>query len=278
MNIATQYVPMGAHVLAVEGEFPSVTQPFLARGCEVSFVPQDDSPHDAIAAALRPETAAIAMSHVQYQSGRRYDLEVLRALAGDARLLFVDATQSVGAVSVAAGGADMLTASHYKWLCAGYGAGLVTLSERLLQRPSPVFGWRSHADPYALDERDATPHPGAQRLEMGHPPFAPVLALGGALSHLAQTVQDPWPRIAHLQSHLRAEMARLGLAPPTTPEGHSGIAVIPADDPAGLKAALAQRGIMASARAGSVRLSTHAFNSEDDVSAAVHALAELSQA
>lgn len=274
LNIAALYVPEGAHLVSVEEEFPSVTQPFLARGCEVSFAAQDASPHDAIAAKVQPETAAIVISHVQYQTGRRYDLAALREIAG-ARLLIVDATQSLGAVPVEGKHADLLTASHYKWLCAGYGAGAVMLSERLLARPSPAFGWRSAEAPYELDERDVTPHASAQRLEMGHPLFAPVLCLCAALSHLSETVGDPWPRINALQTHLRSELDRAGLLPPTTPEGHSGIAVLPVLDPAGTKAALAARGITASACAGSVRFSTHAFNTEDEVSQAVAALRDI---
>ncbi|MGB0499427.1 MAG: aminotransferase class V-fold PLP-dependent enzyme, partial [Rubricella sp.] len=276
MNIAALYLTPRAHVVSVRGEFPSVTQPFLARGHEVAFV---EPSIEAIAAAIRPDTAAIAVSHVQYQTGERLDLSLLGRIARDADVLcFVDATQSMGAVPVDfAAGPDLLTASCYKWLCAGYGCGVVALSDRLLERASPVFGWRSAVEPYALDETSADPAATAVRLEMGHPPFAPVLCLGGALGHLEETIgfDGVWPRIADLQTLVRSEAERLGMPPPSTPEGHSGIAVFPVSDPASVKASLARAGIAVSARAGSIRMSTHAFVSEDDVSRAMEAFAAL---
>ena len=63
----------------------------------------------------------------QYPTGRREDLAALWEIAGE-RLLIVDETQSLGALSADGAHADALTASHHKRLCAGS----VMLSERLL--------------------------------------------------------------------------------------------------------------------------------------------------
>lgn len=276
MNIVAGYVTPGAHIVSVVDEFPSVTQPFLTRGHEVTFAAPTV---DAIAAAIRPDTGAIAISHVQFRSGQRLDLVALAEVAhANGALLLVDATQSMGAVPLdVACGADAIVASCYKWLCAGYGAGVVYLSPALRDRPSPVFGWRSAAVPYGLDESSVDPTPSAVRLEMGHPPFAPVLCLGGALTHLEETVgfDGIWPRIAHLDTYLRAELDRAGLPPPMTEPGQSGIAVFPRADAATAKAALAARGVRVTASGAYLRLSYHAYCSEADVTHAVDELAKV---
>ncbi|MBB5516884.1 selenocysteine lyase/cysteine desulfurase [Rubricella aquisinus] len=276
MNILAGYVAPGAHIVSVVDEFPSVTQPFLTRRDEVTFA--EPTP-DAIADAMRANTGAIVVSHVQFRSGRRLDLAALARIAhARGALLLVDATQSMGAVPLDVGcGADAVVASCYKWLCAGYGAGVVYLSPRLRDRPSPVFGWRSAVEPYGLDETRVDATPSAVRLEMGHPPFAPILCLGGALTHLEETLgfDGVWPRIAALDAHLRAEIARLDLPAPITPPGQSGIAVFPRADAADVKAALAAQGIRVTASGGYLRLSFHAYCSEADITAALTALAQL---
>ena len=60
---------------------------------------------------------------------------------------------------------------------------------------------------------------------------------------MSETVGDPWPRTEALQTHLRADLDWAGLAPPTTPGGHSDLALLPVPDPVGINAGLAARGI-----------------------------------
>ncbi len=268
LNLAAAYTRPGAHVVSLEGEFPSVTQPFLARGCTVDFVPlaPDARPDvDAMAAAIRPETAAIAVSHVQFRTGWRVDLAALGQLAKQRGLdLFVDATQSLGAVPVDIEGITLLTASTYKWLCAGYGTAVTYLSPGLRARPSPVFGWRSAAEPYALRADDITPNPSAVVAETGHPPFAPILALGGALDHAAMELPAIHDRIAALTEHLHRKLEARGLSP-IAPAGQSGITALRHERPAEVKGELANRGLQLTASSGCIRLSPHAFNTFEEV-------------
>ncbi|QPH52254.1 aminotransferase class V-fold PLP-dependent enzyme [Pontivivens ytuae] len=279
LNLAAAYSRPGAHVVSLEGEFPSVAQPFLARGCTVDFVPlaPDARPDiDAMAAAIRPETAAIAVSHVQFRTGWRVDLAALGQLAKQHGLdLFVDATQSLGAVPVDVEGVALLTASTYKWLCAGYGTAITYLSPQLRARPSPVFGWRSAAEPYALRPDDITPHPSAVTAEAGHPPFAPILALGGALAHAdtlgLTAIHD---RIAELTEHLHSKLAEAGLTP-VAPAGQSGITAIRHERAAELKGEMARKGVHITASTGCIRLSPHAFNTLHEIETSVSELSTL---
>ena len=290
LNAVAPYVPEGAPVVAIEDEFPSVTLPFVNRGHPIRRVPIDGrgAPDlDALARAL-PGAGALTVGHVQFRTGRRLDLQALGALCREAgALLIVDATQSLGAGPVDAGPADVLVASGDKWLCAGYGAAAVHLSPRLRERPSPVFGWRSAETPYALKSFEASPSPTAVRLEMGHPPFAPVFALGGALAHLADTLgggdlraalEAARARIAARSDRLREGVAAEGGPAPLAPPGESGIHVFPAADAPAAKAALAEAGILATASTDYVRLSLHAFVAEEEVDRAALALSRALRA
>ena len=64
-------------------------------------------------------------------------------------LLFVDGTQSVGALRFDVGAIrpDMLAVHGYKWLISPTGAGFMYVSPELRERLRPnVIGWRSHRD------------------------------------------------------------------------------------------------------------------------------------
>lgn len=282
MNVVTGYVDPDATIVTLADEFPSVTLPWINRGhtvLEVASGTDGTGPLDRLAAVLTPDIGAIVLSHVQFRSGRRIDLGAVAHLARQVdALVIVDATQSLGAVpiDVDAAGVSILMASGYKWLCAGYGIGAVYIAPELRRRRPPVFGWRSATEPYALDPRDVTPTTSAVQLEMGHPPFAPVFCLGGALHHLDSVgLPAVWQRIQALQSHLRSRLVAAGLPAPLASVGESGIAVLPTERGAELKRALAAEGILVSSSGAFVRLSTHAFNTEAEIDHAVDRLRAL---
>jgi len=94
---------------------------------------------------LRKEIVAVAVSLVDYRTGYLVDIEGIRQVIGD-RLLIVDATQAMGVVDAPYGLADVVAGGGYKWLRAGWGTGFLCLSERALQRLTPVFSGHSATD------------------------------------------------------------------------------------------------------------------------------------
>ena len=152
----------GSNVVSIDLEFPTVTYPWMrvARdtGAEVRLVSAAGDPaklsFDGLAEAVDQRTAAISVSHVQYSTGFRYQLEELSELAEtNGAMLVVDASQSLGAVPIDLSSLriDALLCTGYKWLCGPFGAALCYVGERLLERLDPPFvGWRSAADPWSL--------------------------------------------------------------------------------------------------------------------------------
>lgn len=292
MNAATGLVPPTTPVVSLEDEFPSVTLPWMNRGHPITLVPlgpDKAAGTEAIIAAMDqaatdaasnfPVPGVLALSHVQFRNGHAVDLEAL-ATAAAARgwLTIVDATQSLGAVPIDVGRApiSVLMASGYKWLCAGYGNAIVYVSPEVRRRlPPPVYGWRSAAVPYALHADSLDPTATAVTWEMGHPPFAPVFALKGALEHLATVgVEAVWSRLQELNRHLHAALAEAGLPTPLSGPSESGITVLPTDKGPALKAALAWEGIGVTTSVGALRLSPHAYTREDEIDRAVARIAD----
>ena len=104
---------------------------------------------ERLAAALRPRTRLVVLSHLLWNTGQRMPIAPLAAQLGahSARpWLLVDGAQSLGAIPVAeaAASADIYACTGHKWCCGPEGLGVVALSERLLEQGQPtVIGWRS---------------------------------------------------------------------------------------------------------------------------------------
>ena len=90
-----------------------------------------------VRAQLSPTTVAVAVSLVDSRTGFRVDLEGIRQVIGD-RLLIVDAIQGFGVVDTAYELADVVVSGGQKWVRAGWGTGFLALSDRAVERLTPV--------------------------------------------------------------------------------------------------------------------------------------------
>src|SRR6202051_1910014 len=147
-------------ILAVSSDFPAITRPWLRLAAlkdpTVRFV--DDQPTcdltDTLIEAIDESTSVVAVSSVQYATGTLVDISRLRqsTVQGGARLIG-DATQAAGAIGVdaAAGDADAVVTSGYKWLGGHGGVALAVMSPVLLEQIPPLPGWMGASDPFGFD-------------------------------------------------------------------------------------------------------------------------------
>lgn len=269
-------------VVALEDEFPASTIPFLHRGFDVHFVPPVDGRHSPgrIDAALKGRDVLVA-SHVMFRSGAVNDPVLLGEIARRHGAHFVlCATQSLGALEVdfAASGASFLTGTSHKWLCAGYGGGYLAMRADLIGVLRwPAAGWLSVRDPDAMRSDVVDLVDEAKVLELGCPPFAPLLALGAACRMwLKEGPAEVDRRVRGLTRLLRERLRDAGFDVPLWPDAElSGITVVPHEDPEQASARLLQRRIATTPRGAGVRVALHAFNDERDVEAVVRGFEEI---
>ncbi|MFE7121636.1 kynureninase [Streptomyces sp. NPDC057654] len=176
--------PARHEVLVDAATFP--TDGYIAEsaarmtGCTVRPLPAADIP-----AAIGARTAAVLVNHVDYRTGRLHDLPGTTAAARAAGAPVVwDLCHSVGAVPVDldAHGVDLAVGCTYKFLNGGPGSPAFLYVRRDLQPrfDSPLPGWNSHADPFAMAS-GYEPAEGAVRGRVGTPDILSMLALDAAL-------------------------------------------------------------------------------------------------
>ncbi|MGX7824841.1 aminotransferase class V-fold PLP-dependent enzyme [Actinokineospora sp. 24-640] len=263
-------------VVVPAADFPANTYPWAraeqAGLLTVRWLRAPATP-GTVAAALTRDTAAVAVSAVDFRTGHRVDLAALRDVVGD-RVLVVDGIQGFGAVGSAWAAADVLVVGGQKWLRAGWGTGFAALSERAMARLEPlVSSWTGVADPTRFDARLHDPADGAARWNITN--LSPVTsgALATALD-LVEGVGVPAieariaERVGLLADTIRAAGARVVSTGPT-------MLTVAAPDPDRAKAVLRDHGIAATVRADHIRFSPHASTSAETVDAIRAALRRL---
>src|ERR1041384_4857868 len=147
----------GDNIVTFAREFPSNIYPWLrirdAFGVELRMCEERDGrvDLDELESMIDANTRVVAVSHVQYASGFRIDLERLGRIVRQHDALFVvDVMQALGVVTtnVEAEFIDVAAGAGHKWLMAPEGVGYLYLSDRARERIQPTLvGWISVPNP-----------------------------------------------------------------------------------------------------------------------------------
>jgi kynureninase len=185
--VAAMRLNSGRDVLLTPiGDFP--TDNYIAQGvadllgAELRRIEPDVA---SVVAALGPRVAALAMTHVDYRTGRIHPMREITAAAHAAGALMLwDLSHSAGALELDLDGADVDFAAGcgYKYLNGGPGAPAYAFVARRLigELRQPLSGWLGHAEPFAFAD-DYAPASGIERLQCGTPPMLALAALESAL-------------------------------------------------------------------------------------------------
>lgn len=259
-------LPPGAEVLVAEGEFSSVTMPFLHRGdLAVRTVPLE-----RLTEEVRPETALVAVSVVQSADGRMTDLPTLRAAtrAHGARLL-VDATQAASWLPLTFADADYWVCATFKWLIGARSVAFFAAGPEATESVRPVGpGWYAAADPWA-ELYNPVKLPSTARRFDSTPDWLGVIAASAGISLIEElTVEKIGAHNLDLADRFRAGLAEIGLSgvPNRAP-----IVTVPGAGDAAPR--LEEAEVITSARNGGLRFSFHLYNTVEDVDRALEVLA-----
>ncbi|GAA1932806.1 aminotransferase class V-fold PLP-dependent enzyme [Kitasatospora viridis] len=283
----------GDRVVLFDRDFPANVRPWLRlreRGVEVDWVPMREGGYRMadVAAAVRPGTRLIAVSHVNFATGFRCDLDRICELAAEVgALVCVDAVQSLGVLplSLARTPVDFLAAGAHKWLGGPPGTGVFFCRASRLAAlrtvPSGWFGYEEAAEatrgqPGGL-RYDRPERATAARVEGGMYDLLGMVGLAEALAELeAIGIDAVAERVLALAGRLRAGLAERGyrLAVPDHRDGPSGASnlsgIISFSSPeiAGARIAekLAGVGIQVSVPDGLVRVAPHFWTTDEEIS------------
>jgi selenocysteine lyase/cysteine desulfurase len=270
----------GDQILTLEHEFPNnlYAPGLLGRfGVETTACPWDRF-YDSVNA----KTRLAILSSVNYTTGFAPPLaELAEFLRARGVLLFVDGTQSVGALRFDAMRVqpDMLAVHGYKWLISPDGAGFFYIAPQLRERLQPnVVGWRTHRNWRNVDNlHHGTPEllSSAEKYEGGGLSFALLYGMEASLDLVLEIGPDVIERrVLGLAAKARGMLRELGA---TVADCASPIvaARFEKHDVSALARALKEQRVLVAARRGLLRVSPHFYNNEQDLEVFERALRAL---
>lgn len=276
-------------LMVSRGEFPSLTVAATRAAdalgsMQVQWLEPEDGfvTPDLVREALTDDTAALAVSLVDFRTGYRADLTALREVIGD-RLLIVDAIQGFGAVDADYTAADVVCANGYKWVRAGRGTGFAWFSERALERVAPVLSGYAGTEGDLPVDVVPPPAASAQAFTVAGADQLAASRLATALREISEVGVDVIE--AELADRTRdvifyADRYEVPVVTPREPERRAGIVTLaPApQDAAPLAASLANHGITVTVRSDLVRVAPHVGTAADTLRLFGDALAAFSSA
>jgi selenocysteine lyase/cysteine desulfurase len=289
-------VAAGQNVVLAAEQFPSNVYAWrrlcAERGLELRMVAAPASVargegwNERLLAAVDGATALVALPHVHWTDGTRFDLETIGARARAVGAWFViDGTQSVGALpfDVTSVQPDALICAGYKWLLGPYALGVAWYGPRMAGGVPLEESWIGRADSHdfrqLIDYRDDYA-PGAARFDMGERSnflLAPMLLAALELVNGWQPARIQ-AYCASLLEPVLEEAAGLGFVVETAAYRAShlvGVRLPHGADAALLHAALTRHGVVASLRGSALRLAPHLYNDADDAAALRAALHDV---
>jgi selenocysteine lyase/cysteine desulfurase len=236
--------------------------------------------------AIGPGTAVVALPHVHWADGTRFDLVAIGERARQVgAALVLDVTQSLGALPLpfAEIRPDALVAAGYKWLLGPYGIGMAWYGERFDGGRPLEENWiarRGSRDFSGLVDYEDHHAPGAVRYDVGersNPVLLPMMiaALEQVLAWTPERIQATTAALTAGGTGFVERARELGCRV-EGPEGRGhhlfGVRLPEGTDRQRLQEELTRRQISVSLRGDAVRVAPHVYNRTDELDALAEAL------
>jgi selenocysteine lyase/cysteine desulfurase len=278
----------GDNIVTFCREFPSNIYPWLrvrnAHSVEVRMCEEHDGrvDLDELESLVDDHTRIVAISHVQFASGFRADLERLgRAARQHDALLVVDAIQSLGVLPMDVEDelVDVAAGAGHKWLLTPEGVGYLYLSDRARERIQPTLvGWVSVPNPEDYANFEQGWNRGTLAWETGTGPAALLYGFKASLelihqhgpaniaSYLEELTDHLCDRIQSKQYKVVSSRARGEKSQIVCIRHRGEISAM------GLYANLKRQKIITAPRGDRLRIAPHLYNTLDDIDQLIDAL------
>lgn len=233
---------------------------------------------DDIMQHVDSRTKLVMTSHVSFVSGARLDYrELYRQLQETNALLFLDATQSLGAVSVDMQFADFIICSSYKWLLSVHGLGILAVNPARTSHILPnSVGWRSVVELFYPERFTSFEfQKDARRFELGYPSYPSIYVMNYSTNLILQTGMERIERhITDLGGYLIKQLNKLDrvVYTPMDSAQRSGNISFACENAGVVTERLLEQEVYVWGGDGRIRASIHVFNDTADVDRLVEAI------
>ena len=275
LNVLLEGLNPKKKILLIEGDYPSLNWSFENRSFDIHYLKMFADLEDRIKETIeREHIDVIALSLVQWLDGFSIDLEFLKQLKTKFPdiLIIADGTQFCGSMQFDFdnSGIDVLAASAYKWLLAGYGNGFMLFSDRVKQEIT-IDNIGFNAANGELDKKNTIRF--AKLFEPGHLSSLSFGSLKFSLNYFTKIGMDKiTDQNRKLSEKAKREFQALELLDVkfTERKSHSTIFNIKVNDTT-FQHLLAKE-VYCSQRGQGVRLSFHFYNTESEIDSIVKIL------
>ena len=291
LNLAAYGLPLqeGDEILVSDVEFPAAV--YAWRGAsetkklKVTFVKSTDNKFDLseLEKVLNEKTKVIIVSFVQFFNGYKPNLAAISELCKKHDIYFVvDGIQGVGAepINVKELGIDILACGCQKWLISPYGSGFFYISDSVKDQLIPqsitwyAADWQlNHTD---LFKYDLPYFDTAEKFEAGYYATLNMLGMKAAIDIIAEL------GVENIQKHNHALIDRLvsylketefyEIKSSLVENERSSIFTFTCDNHDSLFKYLLENRVKVANREGSIRISVHLFNNENDIDKLIEVL------
>ncbi len=238
----------------------------------------------AFKAALTPKTKLVAISHIQYSCGLKLPAKEIIAAAHEVgALVALDGAQTGGQLKIDVRDLDVdfYSISGQKWVGGPNGTGALFAKREHIRSLEPLFTTNAMADARSMPgDGPGAPNPW-QRFRIASQSPALIAGFHTALGLLMDIgMEEVEAHDKALGDRMRAGVAEIAgctLTGPTDPETTCGLTAVAIDgwEPRQIVDALWERNriaVRAVATPPAIRISTAAFNTEDEVDRVLEAL------
>lgn len=255
-------------VLLLEGDYPSVNWPVIAKGYEFHTVKADENLEKNIEIAFeKVKPTLFAFSIVQYVSGIKIDLDFINRLKEKyTNTLFIaDGTQYCGteAFNFSTSGIDILGSSGYKWMLAGFGNGFFAFKDHIKNEIfKESFKYDLREEDFLKNKNHLTNH-----FEPGHHDTLNYGSLKFSIENIFNKIgiNEIEGYLKELSVYAKEKFTELNLLDKAIVRRNSHSTIFSLNIDHSVLKELKNKDVICSIRGGKLRISFHLYNTKKDI-------------